>query len=98
MKQGNVADVFEYKDPVDSSVSKNQGLRFMFADGSRVVFRLSGTGSVGATIRVYFEKYEADQSKTNQDAATALQEIIQLGLKLSDIEGLTGRKAPTVIT
>jgi phosphoglucomutase len=57
---GNRADVYDYTDPVDHSVSKNQGIRFVYTDGSRIVFRLSGTGSVGATIRIYFEKYEAD--------------------------------------
>merc|ERR1719468_1323300 len=52
-------DVFEYHDPVDGSVSKNQGVRFLFEDGSRIIFRLSGTGVAGATIRMYLEKYEA---------------------------------------
>jgi phosphoglucomutase len=98
LQQGNRADSFEYKDPVDGSVSKNQGLRFIYPDGTRVVFRLSGTGSVGATIRIYFEKYEKDASKVNQDLAEALKDIIDLGLKLSDVQGLTGRKEPTVIT
>jgi phosphoglucomutase len=57
-KNGNIYDEYEYVDPVDGSVSKNQGLRFMYKDGSRIVFRKSGTGSVGITLRVYFEKYE----------------------------------------
>jgi phosphoglucomutase len=52
------ADEFEYKDPVDGSISSNQGLRFVFEDGSRIIIRLSGTGSVGATVRLYLEKYE----------------------------------------
>lgn len=60
LQAGNKADVFDYTDPVDKSVSKNQGLRFILNDGSRIIFRLSGTGSVGATIRIYFEKYEND--------------------------------------
>jgi len=98
LKVGNRADVYEYTDPVDKSVSKNQGLRFMYGDGSRVIFRLSGTGSVGATVRVYFEKYESDPSKTDQDTDKALKDLIEYGLKLSDIENLTGRKVPTVIT
>ncbi len=55
MKEGNTACIFDYVDPVDGSVSKNQGIIFTFADGSRIIFRLSGTGSVGATIRIYFE-------------------------------------------
>mmetsp|Transcript_14525 Transcript_14525/g.12332 ORF Transcript_14525/g.12332 Transcript_14525/m.12332 type:complete len:476 (+) Transcript_14525:354-1781(+) len=98
LKEGNKADIFDYTDPVDGSVSKNQGIRLMYADGTRVVFRLSGTGSVGATIRVYFEKAESDPAKINQETADALKEIIALGLELSNIEGLTGRKEPTVIT
>lgn len=98
MKEGNKADIFEYHDPVDHSVSKNQGIRFMFADGSRIIFRLSGTGSVGATIRIYFEKFESDTSKLEMETATALEDIIKLGLDLSQIESITGRKAPTVIT
>jgi phosphoglucomutase len=61
------ADEFEYKDPVDGSVSSHQGIRFIFDDGSRVVYRLSGTGSVGATIRIYIEKFEAEPTKQNLD-------------------------------
>ena len=57
---GNKADVYCYTDPIDHSVSANQGIRFMYPDGSRIIFRLSGTGSVGATIRIYFEKFEED--------------------------------------
>jgi len=95
---GNKADVFEYKDPVDGSVSKNQGLRFIFADSSRIIFRLSGTGSVGATIRVYFEKYESDPAHVNKETADALKEIISYGLELSDIKNLTKRQEPTVVT
>jgi len=60
-------DDFEYVDPIDSSVSKKQGLRVLFEDGSRFIVRLSGTGSVGATIRLYAEKYEQDPAKTNTD-------------------------------
>ncbi|CAL9201021.1 unnamed protein product [Musa hybrid cultivar] len=66
------ADEFEYKDPVDGSVSKHQGIRYLFVDGSRLVFRLSGTGSEGATIRVYIEQYENDSSKTGRDSQEAL--------------------------
>ncbi|PWA41752.1 phosphoglucomutase [Artemisia annua] len=60
------ADEFEYKDPFDGSTSKNQGSRYLFEDGSRLVFRLSGTGSEGATIRIYIEQYEKDSSKTGR--------------------------------
>lgn len=91
-------DNFTYVDPVDKSVTKNQGIRLFFDDGSRIIFRLSGTGSVGATIRIYFDMYESDAERLNLDAQDALKELIQIALRVSDIEGFTGRKAPTVIT
>ncbi|KAG2546439.1 hypothetical protein PVAP13_9KG033182 [Panicum virgatum] len=92
------ADEFEYKDPVDGSVSKHQGIRYLFGDGSRLVFRLSGTGSVGATIRVYIEQYEKDSSKTGRDSQDALAPLVDVALKLSKMQEYTGRSAPTVIT
>eukprot|EP01121_Diplochlamys_sp_Union-15-3_P016894 TRINITY_DN5840_c0_g2_i1.p1 TRINITY_DN5840_c0_g2~~TRINITY_DN5840_c0_g2_i1.p1 ORF type:complete len:135 (+),score=16.86 TRINITY_DN5840_c0_g2_i1:51-407(+) len=91
-------DEFSYKDPVDGSISDHQGIRFMFTDGSRFVFRLSGTGSVGATIRIYLEKYESDPSKLDLNTSDALASLIKLALDLSQIEAFTGRKGPTVIT
>ncbi|EGR28798.1 phosphoglucomutase 2, putative [Ichthyophthirius multifiliis] len=96
LQEGNKADIFNYTDPVDGSVSKNQGIRFIYADGSRITFRLSGTGSEGATIRVYFEQYSKDQlfMKTEK----ALKDIIKVGLELSKIDQFTGRKEPSVIT
>jgi len=63
------ADEFTYTDPVDQSVSAHQGVRFLMSDGSRVIFRLSGTGSVGATVRMYIEKYETDPAKLQQASA-----------------------------
>jgi len=93
-----VADDFSYTDPVDGSVAKGQGLRFVFEDGSRFVFRLSGTGSAGATIRLYLEKYEADKSKQDMDPQVALRDYIDLALKTSKLQEFTGRKEPTVIT
>ncbi|CAD8049364.1 unnamed protein product [Paramecium sonneborni] len=96
LKEGNKADIYDYTDPVDQSVSKNQGVRFVFGDGSRIIFRLSGTGSVGATIRIYFEQFE--QVDIKHETATALANIIKLGLELSDISNFTGRNEPTVIT
>ncbi|XBI73655.1 hypothetical protein VPH35_067361 [Triticum aestivum] len=92
------ADEFEYKDPVDGSVSKHQGIRYLFGDGSRLVFRLSGTGSVGATIRIYIEQYEKDSSKTGRESSDALSPLVDVALKLSKIQEYTGRSAPTVIT
>lgn len=93
-----VADEFTYLDPVDGSVSANQGVRYIFEDGSRVIFRLSGTGVAGATIRMYIEKYEAPEGNLSQDTASALGPLIDVGLKLSDLVASTGRTAPTVIT
>ncbi|KAI4373206.1 hypothetical protein MLD38_011359 [Melastoma candidum] len=92
------ADEFEYNDPVDGSVSKHQGIRYLFEDGSRLVFRLSGTGSEGATIRLYIEQYEKDPSKTGRDSQEALAPLVDVALKLSKMEVFTGRSAPTVIT
>ena len=76
---GNTSTNFSYTDPVDGSVSKNQGYIFKYADGSRFVFRKSGTGSSGATIRVYLEKYSKD---INQDVAEALKDISDRALSL----------------
>ncbi|CBN79734.1 conserved unknown protein [Ectocarpus siliculosus] len=92
------ADEFEYKDPVDGSIASRQGIRILMSDGSRVVFRLSGTGSVGATIRMYIEKYEKDADKLDQVPSEALSGLVALGLKLSQLRELTGRENPTVIT
>ncbi|KAF4360840.1 hypothetical protein F8388_015163 [Cannabis sativa] len=91
-------DEFEYKDPVDGSISKHQGIRYLFEDGSRLVFRLSGTGSEGATIRLYIEQYEKDPSKIGRESQDALGPLVEVALKLSKMQEYTGRSAPTVIT
>jgi len=92
------ADDFAYHDPVDGSTSEHQGLRIIFADGARIIYRLSGTGTSGATLRVYIESVESDASKQNHDAQDALRDLIEASLQLSDLPRLTGRNAPTVIT
>eukprot|EP01024_Parvocaulis_polyphysoides_P019752 TRINITY_DN1902_c0_g1_i1.p1 TRINITY_DN1902_c0_g1~~TRINITY_DN1902_c0_g1_i1.p1 ORF type:complete len:565 (-),score=122.93 TRINITY_DN1902_c0_g1_i1:221-1915(-) len=92
------ADEFSYTDPVDGSVATKQGLRIVFADGSRIIFRLSGTGSAGATIRMYIEQYSNDPTKYEVDAQEALASIIKEALNLSNLQKLTGREKPTVIT
>ncbi|EIJ33904.1 alpha-D-glucose phosphate-specific phosphoglucomutase [Thiothrix nivea] len=92
------ADSFTYTDPVDGSVSKNQGIRILFADGSRIIFRLSGTGTQGATLRVYLEKYEPDASKHDQDVQEALADLLAIAQQVARIEELTGREAADVIT
>jgi phosphoglucomutase len=91
-------DDFSYTDPVDGSVSRNQGVRILFIDGSRIIFRLSGTGTSGATIRIYLESFEADGSKHGQDAQDALAEMIAAADTVSKLRELTGRDKPTVIT
>ncbi len=92
------SDDFCYTDPVDQSVSEHQGIRIGFTDGSRMVFRLSGTGTSGATIRIYYEYYETDPDKMSQDTQQALDNIIRLSLEVSQLKELTGRTEPTVIT
>jgi phosphoglucomutase len=92
------ADDFAYHDPVDGSDAKGQGIRVLFEDGARLVYRLSGTGTVGATIRIYVEAYEPASGDLAQDAQAALAPLIALARDLSEIEKRTGRKAPTVIT
>ncbi|CAO3664371.1 hypothetical protein G6F70_006793 [Rhizopus microsporus] len=92
------ADDFEYKDPIDGSVAKKQGIRIVFKDGSRIIIRLSGTGSQGATVRLYVEKYTNDASEYTKDTQVALKPLIDVALDLSQLEKYTGRKEPTVIT
>jgi phosphoglucomutase len=92
------ADDFAYHDPVDGSDATDQGIRVMFEGGSRIVYRLSGTGTVGATLRVYIEHYEPSSGKLDQDTQAALSPLIGLSHELAGIEARTGRKAPTVIT
>ncbi|XP_034737397.1 phosphoglucomutase-1-like isoform X3 [Etheostoma cragini] len=93
-----VSDNFAYTDPVDGSVSKNQGLRIIFSDGSRIIFRLSGTGSAGATIRLYIDSYEKDPQKIYQDPQVMLAPLVDIALKVSQLQEKTGRSGPTVIT
>lgn len=93
-----LCDDFSYHDSIDGSVSNNQGIRILFTDGSRIVFRLSGTGTEGATLRIYLEAYEPDSTKHHLDAQVALAEMIQIALRISQLIEKTGRVAPTVIT
>ena len=92
------ADDFSYTDPVDGSISQKQGIRIGFTDGSRIVFRLSGTGTQGATLRVYLESYEPDSTKHDLDPQKALAELITLADEIAQIRANTGRDKPTVIT
>jgi len=96
------AEEFAYTDPVDASITTNQGLVLVFryanADNARVVFRLSGTGSAGATIRMYLEKYEKDKTKYGEAAPVALKGLADRAIALAKIQELTGRESPSVIT
>jgi len=92
------ADDFSYTDPIDGSMSTGQGIRILFACGSRIVFRLSGTGTEGATIRIYLEAFDADVNNHHLDAQVALAEMIQIALQISELKTRTGRDTPTVIT
>lgn len=92
------ADDFAYTDPVTHEMTLDQGIRVLFKDGSRIIYRLSGTGTQGATLRVYLEKYEPDASKQNQDPQKALADLIKIAGDIAGIAAFTGRTAPTVIT
>jgi phosphoglucomutase len=92
------ADDFAYDDPVDGSHTEHQGIRIFFGDGSRIVYRLSGTGTVGATLRVYLERLELDPAKQALETQAVLADLIRLSRELAEIERRTGRSAPSVIT
>ncbi|MDY0962325.1 alpha-D-glucose phosphate-specific phosphoglucomutase [Massilia sp. CFBP9026] len=92
------ADDFEYADPVDGSVASQQGIRIIMSDGSRIVFRLSGTGTEGATVRLYLERFEADPARHDLDTQQALQGLIGVAESVSGLRQRTGRNEPTVIT
>lgn len=92
------ADQFAYTDPVDGSVSRNQGVRVMFACGSRIVFRLSGTGTEGATLRVYLERYEAPDGTLDAATPAMLADLIAAAEAIAGIAAHTGRTAPDVVT
>jgi phosphoglucomutase len=94
----SVADDFSYTDPVDGSVSAKQGIRIIFENGSRIVYRLSGTGTEGATLRIYLERYERDPANHGQDPQDALKALIDLAEQLGEVKKRSGMPEPTVIT
>ncbi len=94
----SAADDFAYHDPIDHSVSKNQGIRILFTGGSRIVFRLSGTGTSGATLRLYVERYEPDASRHSIETQAALADLIAAAEEVAEIKRYTGMNEPTVIT
>jgi phosphoglucomutase len=93
-----LADSFSYHDPVDGSTSTNQGLRVLFEGGSRIVFRLSGTGTEGATLRVYLERYEPAEGDLDRETGDMLADLIAAAEALAGIVRHTGRTRPSVIT
>jgi len=94
----NAADDFGYADPVDGSTAAKQGVRIFFAEDARAVFRLSGTGTVGATLRVYLERFEPDPARHGLDPQAALAQVIEAAHEIADIQGRLGRDAPDVTT
>jgi phosphoglucomutase len=91
-------DDFAYTDPVNGEKTSGQGVRVGFSDGARIVFRLSGTGTSGATLRIYLERFEADPKRQGLDPQTALADLIAAAREIAGIESRTGRTAPDVIT
>ena len=92
------ADDFAYTDPVDGTVSTKQGIRIAFADGARIVYRLSGTGTEGATLRVYLERFEADAGRQDLDAQDALANLVVVADRIAGLRAGTGRAAPSLVT
>lgn len=93
-----LADDFSYTDPIDDSISQQQGIRILFRGGARIVYRLSGTGTEGATLRVYVERHEPDPEKQALDPQIALAELLEIAATLADIEHYTGRTNANVVT
>ena len=94
----SAADVFEYLDPVDGSISNNQGIRIYFESGGRVVFRLSGTGTDGATLRIYLEQYVAPDGDCSRDTQMALDSVRQASIEICKLTHHTNRTEPNVMT
>jgi phosphoglucomutase len=92
------ADDFVYTDPIDGSTSTRQGIRILFEDGARIVYRLSGTGTEGATIRLYIERRETAPERLDMETADALRDLVATALSVAEIVERTGRTAPTVMT
>jgi phosphoglucomutase len=92
------ANDFTYHDPVGGTISTGQGIRIIFADNARIVYRLSGTGTTGATLRFYIERFESDVTKLDQDTQAALSDLIAAADELAGIRMHTGRQRPSVVT
>lgn len=93
-----VADDFSYRDPIDGSLSTSQGIRVIFENGSRIIYRLSGTGTEGATLRIYLERYEPDIMQHDEPTQDALNDLIELAEQMGEVKKRSGMAMPTVIT
>lgn len=93
-----LCDDFAYRNPVDQSLSEHQGIRLVFSDHARIVFRLSGTGTDGATLRIYLERFERDPSRHDQPVQNALAALSSAALEITQLKALTGREKPSLIT
>ena len=93
-----LADDFSYRDPVDGSISERQGVRIILDDGSRVIFRLSGTGTEGATLRLYLERHEPDAARHDVPAQEALAPLVALAERIAQVSHWTGMQEPSVMT
>ena len=91
------ADAFDYHDPIDESVSRNQGIRIFMQNGGRIVYRLSGTGTSGATLRVYLDKPEHDPALIQQEPGEALAELAVTAAQIASIESITGLASATAV-
>ena len=92
------ADDFAYTDPVDGSVTTRQGIRIVFDDDARIVYRLSGTGTEGATLRIYLERFEPDPLRQGDEMQAALAALIAIAERIAGVRARTGRSAPSVVT
>src|SRR5699024_6630484 len=97
-RQVTLADDFSYTDPIDHSITSGQGIRLCFEDDSRIIYRLSGTGTEGATLRIYLEHFEPDPARHTLDTQAALASLTQIADHIAQIEHRTGRTQPSVIT
>ncbi|PWQ95878.1 alpha-D-glucose phosphate-specific phosphoglucomutase [Leucothrix arctica] len=94
----SIADNFTYHDPIDASVSTNQGIRFLFEDGARIIFRKSGTGTSGATIRLYIEHFESNAAKFEDETQEVLRDLLEAAEEIGQVKALTGKVIADVIT
>jgi phosphoglucomutase len=94
----SLCDDFAYVDPVDQSLAEHQGIRVVFSDDARIVYRLSGTGTDGATLRVYLERFERDPSRHDMSVQDALDDLTAIARQIARIEGTIGRRTPSVVT